>query len=217
MNPEEPDIRAMSIVLIGTFNPAIFQPAWFAAEQLLKEGEAREVKIEVIHSELTVLMLDWFRLQVTSDKFVISTTQEPYYEVVRDFVLGVFSLLPGTPMQRMGINRDFHYRATSEKEWHGLGDRLAPKELWNGVIDSPGLRSLVMEESRRRDGFPGFIRVKVEPSSQIQPGVYIQVNDHYEVPEGYGTRNELITILEKCWGHSIERSSDIAQSIVRAV
>ena len=37
MNVERPEIKAFSIVLLGDFNPKIFQPAWFSAQGLIRE------------------------------------------------------------------------------------------------------------------------------------------------------------------------------------
>jgi hypothetical protein len=42
----------VSIVLVGNFNPAIFQPAWLAAKGLIRESEASAAVVEVIHPEL---------------------------------------------------------------------------------------------------------------------------------------------------------------------
>jgi hypothetical protein len=33
---------------LWSFNPQIFQPAWFAAEGLIRKGEAEAAKIEIV-------------------------------------------------------------------------------------------------------------------------------------------------------------------------
>lgn len=103
----------------------------------------------------------------------------------------------------------------SEEDWHAVGHRLAPKEMWRGVLEKPGIRSLSME-GHRGDEFIGRITVKVEPSQRIEYGVYVNINDHYEVEDqetslGCG---EVIDILESSWDKSIARSEKIAKKIL---
>ena len=41
-----PQFEGVTIVLLGQFNPAIFQPAWLAAENLVRPQEAESAEIE---------------------------------------------------------------------------------------------------------------------------------------------------------------------------
>ena len=71
------EIEGVSIVLLGDFNPKIFQPAWFAAQELIRKEEAESAEIEVIHPEVVVFSLDWLRIQVTRNRW-ISEAQAPH-------------------------------------------------------------------------------------------------------------------------------------------
>jgi hypothetical protein len=216
MNIQHPEIQGISVVWLGDFNPKIFQPAWFAAEGLVRKQEAEKAKIEIIHPEVVTFTLEWLILQVTRERFFVSTSQEPYYEVVRDLVLGTFSLLRHTPVHKMGINRDMHFRMDSEEAWHAFGHRLAPKDLWKDILgENPGMRSLTME-GRRQDGCKGYTRVKVEPSEKVHPGVYVNVNDHYEVadPKSVIGSDEIRTLFERSWSESLRRSAHIAYALL---
>jgi hypothetical protein len=215
MSPPQPEIRSVSIVLLGDFNPKIFQPAWFAVEELIRRQEAEEANIEIVHPEVVSFTLEWLRLQVTRERFIASTMQEPYDEFVRDLVLGTFNVLRHTPLHKMGINAEKHFRMDSEDVWHAFGDRLAPKDLWQGVIDTPGLRSLTMQ-GRRPDGLKGYIHVRVEPSVRIHPGVYFRVNDHYEVddPKSVLGSKDILTLLEQSWDASLKRSERIMSTLL---
>jgi hypothetical protein len=215
MSVQHPEIQSVSVVWLGDFNPKIFQPAWFAAEGLIRKQEAEEANVEIIHPEVVSFALEWLTLQVTRERFFASTSQEPYYEVVRDLVLGTFRLLRHTPVHKMGINTDMHFRMGSEEAWHAFGHRLAPKDLWQGILENPGMRSLTME-GRRPDGCKGYIRVKVEPSVRVHPGVYVNVNDHYEVadPKSVIGSDEIRTLLERSWDESLRRSARIAYALL---
>ena len=39
-------------------------------------------------------------------------------------------------------------------------------------------------EGTRTDGHDGYLRIALEPSARIDPGIFIGVNDHYDVSEG---------------------------------
>ena len=45
--------EAASVVLVGQFNPAIFQPAWFIAEELLPTDLERDVALDVVSPQFT--------------------------------------------------------------------------------------------------------------------------------------------------------------------
>lgn len=215
MRPPQLKIQGHSIVLIGNFNTKIFQPAWFGAEGLLQKKEAEEAKIEIIHPDIVIFTLEWLRLVVTPDRFSVETQQEPYDEIIRDLVLGTFKLLRYTPITQMGINKDMHFLMDSEEEWHTVGHKLAPKQLWNGILSDPGMRSLTME-GKRSDGLEGFIRVAIEPSIKIHPGIFFQCNDHYKTikPDTTVGCDEIINILTNSWKDSHERSKKIINSLL---
>ncbi|AEB09813.1 hypothetical protein [Desulfobacca acetoxidans] len=208
-------IQGLSIVLLGDFNPKIFQPAWFAQENLIRAPEAEAADIKIINPEIVIFELEWLELQVTRDRCLFGTTQEAYYEVVRDLCLGTFKLLRHTPIQKMGINRNYHFRMNSVEEWHAFGHKVAPKELWISVLKTPGLASLTIQ-GMREDDLKGYIRVKVEPSKRAHPGIYIQVNDHYEVEEASTSIGceKIINIIESLWNKSKEKAELIINNIL---
>ena len=119
------EVAGISIVLLGSFNPAIFQPAWFAKQGLLPAGEAENAEINLIHPEFVSFTAGWLQLQVTQSQFLASTTEDPL-EALRDLVLGTFSLLRHTPVSKMGVNRDVHIRMPDESSWHAVGHALVP-------------------------------------------------------------------------------------------
>lgn len=210
-----PKIEGTNIVLIGDFNPKIFQPAWFAAQELIRNEEAEDAKIDIIHSAFVSFSLEWLRMDVHQNRFFAATHQKPFYNPLRDLVVGTFRILTHTPVRMLGINCDFHFPIGSEQDWHAVGDRLAPKEMWRGILEKPGMKSLSME-GHRPNQFIGKITVKVEPSQKIEYGVYININDHYEIKDQETSMGceEIIDILESSWDESIAGSEEIAKRIL---
>ncbi len=212
---QSPKVVGLNIVLLGDFNPKIFQPAWFSSEKLLTKEEAERAEVDVIHPEVVSFRLDWLHLNVTRERVAASTSQEPF-ELLRDLVVGTFTLLRHTPLRQMGINTEMHFQVESEERWHQFGHLLAPKQVWDDLLKSPGMQTLVME-GLRPDVSKGFIRVFIEPSMRVHPGVYFKINDHYEVSNQSSVQGarEIIEILSNSWDDSLKRAKHIIDSLMR--
>ncbi|MBF0549268.1 MAG: hypothetical protein HQK60_01915 [Deltaproteobacteria bacterium] len=215
---ETPQLQSQrqSIVLLGDFNPKIFQPLWFGMEGLIGKQEAKDAEINIIHPKIVSFSLAWLRIQILPEQFSVETQQESYFEALRDLVVGTFKLLSHTPLRMMGINRDMDFAVNSKEFYHQVGHKLAPKEIYHGILHSPGLRSLSIEENPRQDGQKGYIRLTVQPSNGHHLGIVFSVNDHYEVkePEKSIGASELIEILEKICSQSFERSEKMILSLL---
>ena len=68
----------------------------------------------------------------------------------------------------------------SSDAWHGIGHLLAPKDPWNAIVEEPGLRLMIME-GRRRGAGGGTLHIKVEPSSKVEHGLYVEINEEFKV------------------------------------
>lgn len=212
----QPEIEEASIVVVGDFNPAIFHPLWFANNDLIRAEEADAAETEIVHREVAAFSIDWLTINVTQGRFQAQTKQGAYYEPLRDLVLGVLDLLSHTPVRALGLNRHFHYPVKSEKDWHSIGNRLAPKKDWEDFLHYPGMRSLQME-GQRTDNYAGYVRIVVEPSGEVEPGIYVMVNDHYALHEldtrRVGTKTAR-RIVDANWTHAMSSSLQIASHIV---
>ncbi len=208
-------IQAANIIIRGQFIPTMFHPAWFATQNLIRQQEAEEAEIKVIVPDVAVFEAEWLQVEVTRDRFRAASFQEAFYESLRDVVVGTFTVLHQTPLRVMGINQEFHYEFDSEKAWHAVGNRLAPKPDWDEMLDNPGMKSLTME-GKRTDDYTGYIQVRVAPSTRARFGVFIEVNDHYVLTsekEISASTSDLETILSEKWLDSMKRSWDIAKKI----
>lgn len=213
--PLQPQIQRVNIVLRGHFNPAIFHPSWFALHDLMRRQEIEAAKVQIVHPDAAVFMAEWLEINVVRDRFQAATSQESYYEPLRDLVIGVINLLSHTPLRVMGLNRDFQYRLQSEDVWHNVGHRLVPKQDWESVLERPGMASLTVQ-GMRPDDLKGYIRVKVEPSVEVEYGLYVEINDHYELKpnaETSSAAHEAMRILSERWKESMQRSLTIASKI----
>src|SRR5690348_15527594 len=148
---KSPEIDSASIVMIGSFNPAIFQPRWLGAQHLIRPEEADTATISIIQAEVADFSTEWFELQALQNRFQIRSKDARQYAPLRDLAAAIFGILPHTPVQALGMNRTFHFRMPSIESWHGLGHLLAPKDHWNPIVEEPGLRSMLIQ-GRRKHG-----------------------------------------------------------------
>lgn len=197
----KPKREDLIIVLVGDFNPKIFQPVWFASEGLIKQSESDDADIEIIRPEISAFKLDWLNLNVTRDRFIVETNKDPYFDVVRDLIVGTFRTLSHTPIKMMGINLRRHYKMPSERAWHQFGDILAPKGIWEGILEKPGMQTLSMK-ALRPDDHQGHILLTTGPEEETG-NLYVQVNDHFSFVEKLADNiigcTKAIDLLEKEW------------------
>lgn len=205
-----PELEGTSLVLIGSFNPRIFHPAWFAKNKLIADGSGASANVEIVNNEICVFETDWFRLEVISDKLALSSQTAPAVGSLRDLLLGTLRILRHTPVQRVGLNTHTHYRLQSERGWPEFGHKLAPKPvLWDPILKSPGTLSLVIQ-GERPDEYDGHIRVKVEPSSLVENGIFIETNDEFRMLSS-DSAEWVERVLSDQWEMSRRRAQD-AQS-----
>lgn len=181
--PQPPEVLSemLSIVFIGDFNPAIYQPSWFAAKGLIREAEAEKARVSMIHPEYAGFSTDWFKLEVTREKFTITTTSDAYKTILRDLVMSTFNILSHSPIRQMGINFDERLKFRSEIDWHCFGHYLVPKTTWSKLLDTAGMRSVAVE-GKRNDGIPGLVIIIANPELGAPYEVTLRANNHFENP-----------------------------------
>ena len=124
----DPEISGVGIVVLGSFNPAIFTPAWFALHGLLPKSVADSADLKVAHQQITEFVYDWLHLQVMTGRFSVDTRQAPHTRP-GDLVVRIFGEhLSHTPLSAFGINRRVHFRVRNAADRDRLGRLLAPTE-----------------------------------------------------------------------------------------
>jgi hypothetical protein len=207
-----PEISGSTVVLVGSFNPKIFQPEWFARQKLLSQAEADAAEIKIIVPQISHFETENFIIQVTDDRFLAATKPNANPAPLRDLVQGAFFILEHTPVTAMGLNYQMHFATGSEQNWHQIGDRLAPKEPWSEVLEGrPGMLSLtILTQKDKPKG--SLFRVKVEPSVVVKLGVYFETNEHYPAPENEPLKS-LMSILGDRWEEAQTYASRVVNHI----
>ncbi len=197
MAPTPTAHSATTIVLKGQFTPALFSPAWLLAQGLIGVQEYDDVKLNFINTEIASFATGWLDFYASADTLQFSTSDDSEIERLRDIAIGILQVLPHTPLVALGINRHFHSLCRSVAEWHAIGDLLAPKAPWADIVSVPGMTNVTIL-GQRDSKFAGRIQVQVEPSYTVMPGIFLTVNDHYDLGGGENkieTREDVETAL----------------------
>lgn len=211
-------VRTLSVVIIGDFNPLIFQPFWLSNKNLIREGEATSAKVEIMHGEIVRYELDWISIEITKSRCAFTTTKEPYFDPLKDLVVGIFKILNETPIKLFGFNHVYDLSLLSKEMYFNFGKSLTPLEYWNENMNEPRLSLLEIYEKERKDGQKGNRRVKISPSvdQTISFGVSININDHFELNLN-GLKNDFIPMIEKNWNSSFDTSRLMVENILAKI
>jgi hypothetical protein len=181
--PRNLESEALDVVMLGSFNPAILHPQWFLRQHLIGEEEAVSASIKVVATEVADVSFGGVHVVCLNHSLMLNIQNIAYTTTVFDLIDGILNLLPHTPMRACGINPSAHYRVETVDYWHKIGHALAPKDqIWTPLFDKPGLQSLIIKSPRTGE-YPGAINITVEPSSLVNPGLFVKTNTHFDVPD----------------------------------
>jgi hypothetical protein len=155
-----------------------------------------------------------FEVRATRDQLLVGTTSGTSFPQLPKIVSAVLELRE-PDVAKLGINRDTHFGLPSVEAWREIAQRLAPSENWDLLLPAPGMRSLAVQGARP-DRRPGAVLVRVEPSVRVRPGIYVQVNDHFEVadPASAEGRAEATRIVTGAWEGSMAQAETICRHLL---
>jgi hypothetical protein len=225
-----PETDQASLVLLGLFNPAIFQPFWFARSNLIGSEEAAGAEIEIIHPEVCKFQTDNYVIQVERERFIARSRSGPS-ELVKDLIIKAFGeYLPHTPVGVLGINRIVHFDAGSFEIRDAVGRAFAPWDTWGDWAPSfqghdrkthGGMIALQMRQGVPPGGYNGYVRALIGPSNVIPSdrGIYVDINHHYEIVarENAVGCAEVIAALEDQWHPATTHAAFIIDQVMKQV
>jgi hypothetical protein len=179
MKFDQSEFPIFSIVIVGKFNPKIFHPSWLALHQLISEEEISQSKITISVDNVSVFKVNWFDLEVTLDRFKISTDQMAYFELLRDLAVGIFQLLGHTPVRALGINFSAHFKIHNKKDKNSFLKKIYPMGFWDGILENPSFEKIILKDSSNSKSH--LKRVVIEPSNKIDSGLSIECNNHTDL------------------------------------
>lgn len=207
--------EALELVLLGSFNPRIFHPAWFLRYELIAEADLGASDVQIVNNNISQVTIRGVQIVCVNERFSFATMDPSRFEMMHDWMLKVLALLPHTPLTAAGINSSVHYRIDDEDRWHRIGNTLAPKtKVWNELFAEPGMQSLTIKAPGDRHLRPE-INVVVEPSVKYSPGILLRTNYHFQ-PEKAET-TEFARFITTAWKSATAEAKRVAASIFEKI
>lgn len=218
-----PQFQALTIVVVGRFNPAIFHPLWFSKTEMFSESEINDASdtLGIVHPDIADFQLDWCKVHVTENRFTVTTRMDAYFTRLNELVQLSFGLLSHTPVIALGINPEADFSMGNEEKWHKFGHTYAPKEIWKEITNNPGMQELIIKDMPREGEFEGYTNYTLRPSARndIQYGVYIQMNEHFELgkPDYVEGTDKLLNILESQFENTLEKWEKVYKHLINSI
>jgi hypothetical protein len=208
-------LETVSIVLLGSFQLDEFEPSNLWKLGCIETGEHEVGKIGLRLPDTFAIRYPSLHIVAEMTKIAVnSTVEEPVFERAKEFFLCFFSNSKNHAASALGINNDFHRRVENLERWHAIGHNLVPKATWHNALklQNAGLLSVAVE-STRPDGENGAVKVRAEPSTLLRPGVYVQINDHFDLKAENGIEDAL-RIVNTHWKDCRQRHLEITSAIM---
>ena len=211
-------IYSHSLVINGSFNPKIFQPLWFSSEGLAGKTEATNANIQIIHDDITDFEIRGISIRVTRGQFLASTFQDGFFEILKDLVIGTFSILSHTPVTALGINQSMHIELSQTSSWNGYASKVVNTDYWQETLGDAVMEDITYRKPRSNSIYPGYQRIKLQPSIQVKNGLFFEFNNHYDLPEDQegSIRNAMsvVEMIESDWQESIATGQMLIEKLL---
>ena len=225
MSSIKPERKQYSIVLIGAFNPLMFQPEWFGRNDVIPPEEialARDqnnvVKM-IITPQLTQFRISQLSITVEQNRFQVIAEKEPLL-TIKDFIIKTFEKLGGMSISAYGFNYSAHYQFNNESDIHAFADKLTPKKYWSSLLgkdiegdDRKGGLSLLQMHKVKEDN-KGQISIALQRSIYVTHGIFFNCNDHTNINPDDSTAEIVMEKIEKDFDISFINMAKIQEDLI---
>jgi len=191
-------IDAPTAVVVGPFTPSVFHPAWLAARWLISPDEATAARVQRVDPACARIRCGALTLEVTPGRLRAVGADDASSVLVRDFVVGVLTVLEHTEVSACGINRTLHRRA-GPNVWGQLGKRLIGDHPFG--LDLEGAEPCSVTVRGRRSGSPAEqLIIRIDPSDQlVGGGVCFDFNEHFALVPTHRSASAARDLLLAHW------------------
>jgi len=241
-----PEISCASIVLVGKFNMLEFLPKYLIENNVIQIKDLKDMDWNTyIPSQRLDFEFLWGQVIVTPTQLIVKAKATPYIST-SDFIRSALLCASDeVKVFAMGINLEGDFKLEYSYQRDNIGTKLVPPSAWGKwgeEVDMQlkkfpdpkkhgGMVSATMRKHRVDEkGLYGFTDVHVKPSAvYLETGVYLSINDHYQMDEKIVTaselaqgdftdrKNELMQLLDQNFDTSIASSRRIMGGILEKV
>ena len=221
----KPERKQYSIVLVGAFNPLMFQPEWFGRngviplEELEIARNSDNVLQTIITPQLTQFRISQLSITVEQNRFQIIAEKEPLL-TIKDFAVKTFENLGGLPINAYGFNYSAHYQFNSASDIHTFADKLTPKQYWSSFLGKNvtgddrkgGLSSLQMYQVKENN--KGQTSIVLQKSIYFTHGIFLNSNDHTNIDPDDSAAEIVMGEIEKDFDISFANMANIQEDLI---
>jgi hypothetical protein len=202
-----------SAVALGRFNPAIFQPEWFRANEVLPEAEIEAAESGTagktfVTNDVTSVSFNSLRVDVQQERWSITTTRPDWKKDIGVIAGSIFRLLLHTPIHTVGFNYNIHRQLVG-------GESAAKRALGRWVPVEPLAKAVgtpIHIGGAVRSDWNGYrVTFILDSSVRLKGGVYVGQN--YERKDVHGA-GEFGKLLETDWPKVMARSEELIAKVL---
>ena len=223
-----PERKQFSIVVLGSFNPEMFQPQWFQRQEIISQEDA-DFAIDqnssvplIITPQLTLFRTPQMTVQIDAKRFEVKADKEPLISLI-DFVTKTFENLGSYNIRAFGFNYIANYKVKSIEEYHKIGDALVPKEYWKECLQEEvtgndrqsGLEFLRMKKQKKDS--KGYILFALQASPYIQNAFMLSCNDHNVVEDDNQSAEYVMDLINKRYEEAFDNMQKMQIELMERV
>lgn len=202
--PADIELEGVDIAFIGSFAPAGIQPEWFKRRGLLDDDD-ESWTVEIIHPDITKLVIGGFSVQVVSQRANFSCGDASEYESLLDFAIKTVEQLPGGDLQAVGINFLSHSKFPTGRSYDDIVGTLCPPDRRPKALQDAGVAKISFTQPRDE----GATNVQIEPSTRVKDAIYVAVNEHFPL-----NGEDVLASLQSVWQPSLVRARTLVDAIM---
>jgi len=225
MSAINPERKQFSIVLVGTFNPTMFQPEWFGRNDVISAEEVEFARNKsnalptIITPGLTLFRTSQLSIRIEEDRFQVVAEKEPLL-TIKDFARKTFEKLGGLTITAFGYNYSAHYKFVTEAALNDFADKVAPKKYWISLLGEDisgsdrkgGLGSLQMV--KHKEDNKGQVSIVLQGSFHVHPGIFLACNDHTNINETDSAADIVMEKIEQSFNESFLSMASIQNTLI---
>lgn len=194
-----------SLVFLGReFDFAEIRLQDFKERSLLSEELLDELSLDLWMPSQKVFSASWLKVELLPERIVFVCTDPSEKLSLRDVAnsfINQFNL--NDNIEKIGINYTRQVTSINETEWHRVGNKLMPKDIWSETFNDDannfGLLNYEVKQSERKDQLPGFLVIRVKPLKDF--GLECLINNHIDLNDSNNFDNTA-TLIDKIFRES---------------
>ncbi len=214
-----PGYHHASVVALGSFNPAIFQPDWFRHNDLLPASEIdfataemprsvdarRRTQRVFVANDAAHVEFESLQLEVLQDRWILATERPDWQGDLGKIAHDIFAQLPHTPVRIIGFNIVIHARPKRPAD-DVLGELLPLGALGEIAGTDAGAAATV------KAAWEGWrVTLTLDRSAKLNDALFLAQNFERDI----GHVEELLPVLVDGWRMVLARAKVVADTIMR--